>query len=289
MKSAALKFQSDVNFADRSSPQDIKSLYAENGFVILKNFLQDSDLEPIRESLFRLINHQRSLVGLSEISASSRCLFDEGILELCERNRECGGAIYRAARTLLEIHQLSVDERIMEVSKNLMQTDFVMCSANKDLRMDFPGEDKYLFPWHQDYPYSLGSSNGLVYWIPLRPVGEFNGSLSVIPGSHKAGLRKVHVLSDEVAQSRAHTIRIADEESSVDSKSALRVSMDPGDVLVFSNMLIHKSNPNSSDSIRWTLQFRVNDFNDQEAAKRGWVCNPGRHNEFLKYHADKVV
>ena len=59
-----------------------------------------------------------------------------------------------------------------------------------NLRMDLPEEDEFLFHWHQDSTYLLGSANALTYWIPLVPVSRASvGSIAVIPGSHRDGIR----------------------------------------------------------------------------------------------------
>ena len=61
------------------------------------------------------------------------------------------------------------------------------------VRMDHPGEDTYLSPWHQEYPYNLTSDNAVTLWLPLVDVDLANGCLLLAPGSHGLGALPVRV------------------------------------------------------------------------------------------------
>ena len=46
-----------------------------------------------------------------------------------------------------------------------------------------------------------------------------------------------------------------------------------GEVLVFSQYLIHKSGNNLSNKIRFSVQLRINDIGDKEYANRNYFVN----------------
>ncbi|MBK8100698.1 MAG: phytanoyl-CoA dioxygenase family protein [Planctomycetes bacterium] len=87
------------------------------------------------------------------------------------------------------------------------------------------------FPWHQDNGY-----NGLLdmhyqFWIALTPMDVDNGGLWLQPGSHKLG--KIPHSYDG-----SHAFNNGDETK------AVLLPAQPGDALVFSSLMLHKTNAN---------------------------------------------
>src|SRR5690606_21347884 len=119
--------------------------------------------------------------------------FDQGLKAICEKDRNLAGVIYRACRRLTPVHALSCDENILKLSKSIMGTEYIVSSNLKAIRIDLPKEDKHLFDLHQDYPYIQGSLNAIVYWTPLRTVGEKEGGLRIFPTTHHLGLKKIKI------------------------------------------------------------------------------------------------
>jgi len=71
-----------------------------------------------------------------------------------------------------------------------------------------------------------------------------------------AGTHKVGVVPHE---SREHYLEIAEQELTPRLKDVLDVSTDPGDAVLFSNLLFHQGLPNTSGKIRWSFGFRYQD------------------------------
>ena len=81
----------------------------------------------------------------------------------------------RRRSTALAVHQLAVDRRMVELAKLMIGTGLIASSDINAMRIDLPNEDKYLFDWHQDYPYVLDLLDGIVFWVPLQDVDRENG------------------------------------------------------------------------------------------------------------------
>jgi ectoine hydroxylase-related dioxygenase (phytanoyl-CoA dioxygenase family) len=103
-----------------------------------------------------------------------------------------------------------------------------------------PPEKGMHFAWHQDSGYRV--TRPLEYitcWTAITRTFVANGCIWVIPGSHKQGL--IDNPMDEQQRMRVAT---------VDESGAIPVEMQPGQVAIFSSLLLHKSGPNTSREVR---------------------------------------
>lgn len=128
-----------------------------------------------------------------------------------------------------------------------------MLGAKLVVRADMPDDEKWSFPPHQDYPFNRGSLNSITIWIPFQDTPDNIGPLNVVPASHNDGER---------AENNSLLINPPTDNL---YKS---VPMKTGDLLVFSQFLIHKSGRNCSDKIRFSLQVRFNDLSQPEFIRR---------------------
>jgi hypothetical protein len=291
MTSPTGKFE--VDFKDRAfdaALADAARIYEVNGCFLAKGLFSEGELDPIREDIARLIGAQTSSVGLPlEKTVAANAAFDDGIVELARHDRRAVGRIFDACRRLLPVHQVSVDERLISISKHLMDTELVAASDIKAVRIDLPEESKYLFDWHQDYPYVMDSLDAVVFWIPLHDVDETNGALWIAPGTHKLGLQRLALDDpDNAANNKQKMMHIADL-SFMDRFDKVRVPVAYGDVLVFSTLALHASGPNSSNKARFTLQVRFGNFLDSNAIEKGWPGSMRDGSVFHKLHPEFIV
>lgn len=169
------------------------------------------------------------------------------------------GGFYNLLRYVPSLSMLGGCPEMTQVSRMLgLATPVVMKASN--IRMDLPHEDQFMFHWHQDITYLLGSLNSLTYWIPLTPVNRLNSTIEVIPGSHHSGIAPFRYLGSEALQKNKvmspKDIRLVEEPAG----PGVFIEAEPGDVVVFSQLLLHRSTPNRSDLSRWTVQVRHTDI-----------------------------
>jgi len=156
--------------------------------------------------------------------------------------------------------------------------------------MDHAGEDTYLSPWHQEYPYNLTSDNAVTLWLPLVDVDEANGCLRLAPGTQRLGALPVRVRDAlNVGRNANATLEIAGLESILARHAALPAPTPAGDALVFHTFLLHCSQPNRSATTRWTLQARYFDFLNPTAVRHDWVGGMNEGVDFRRYHPELVA
>lgn len=95
--------------------------------------------------------------------------------------------------------------------------------------------------WHMDASTSMPDSHDTPVvnaWIPLTHANEENGCLRVVPGSHQNGI--LHELDGDDLE-----------------RKAISLIVEPGDVIILDNRIIHSSVPNISKAdYRWAYNFR---------------------------------
>lgn len=88
----------------------------------------------------------------------------------------------------------------------------------------------------------------ITVWVPLSSADVDNGCLSLIPGSHKCGIRK-HVTTN--------SYKIPPEELPEGTPVSLPVEL--GGILLFHVLACHVSLPHASDRVRWSIDLRYQD------------------------------
>jgi phytanoyl-CoA hydroxylase len=105
-------------------------------------------------------------------------------------------------------------------------------------------------PWHQDsyyFPFDPDTQVGV--WLAVSPATVENGCLWVLPGSHAEPVHE-HLPDDRPGSNHGY-VKIVDHDMS----EAVPVLMDPGDLLVFSSKLMHRSTDNESDHARAAMVY----------------------------------
>lgn len=181
-------------------------------------------------------------------------------------NGEARTTFYRSLRYLPALMRLATEPRMIEIAKSLgIKAPLLMNASN--VRMDEGGENLHRFEWHQDFTYLLGSANSLTFWIPLQEISEELGGLEFIPGSHRRGLYDFHVATDQAA-GKDSNLSPKDLALNHPPKEPGKIAkMHPGDILVFSQFLLHRSHGHIGPHTRWTVQIRYSDACDKDFIK----------------------
>ena len=134
-------------------------------------------------------------------------------------------------------------------------------------------------------------------WTPLVPATRENGAMKFVPGSQKGGILEHQLIGSyegstgggEALPQAADAAAVSGAPQAVPAgtyKTAVRpdllaaavaaaggeidVECGPGDVVLFSNILIHRGGVNTTDKIRWSFDWRF-----QDAAKNTYRAERG--------------
>lgn len=121
-----------------------------------------------------------------------------------------------------------------------------------------PGDGETL--WHQDYSFpgplnaaSIDPPETVTAWIALDPTTIENGCVELVAGSHKEG--RIATVSDRDGDGIFGRNYRLDRDVASDDRIA-KMLLEPGQFFLFSNLLVHGSGPNMSETTRLGIGVR---------------------------------
>jgi len=156
--------------------------------------------------------------------------------------------------SLSSCDELMASEPIMNLMGRLFGGP-VFRYRNVDIRFALPNDARHLTPPHQDHFYIRQTDRFRTVWTPLISIGEGAGALAIAKGSHRRGLR------DHVEHESAYSyIYRGRKQRGIPMGEIddvwLTTAYEPGDLLIFHSMTIHRALPNRSERIRLSLDAR---------------------------------
>jgi len=208
-----------------SPNHELKATYDRDGFVVVRQFLDEEDLSELRANLDRYV---RDIVPA--LPATAAFYQDR-----------------RRAETLKQMQHMDEDPFFRDYTRQptwnaLAQTLVGEPAACKSPEwFNKPPGTEHPTPPHQDnFYFCLRPSNVVTIWLALDPVDGENGCLRYVAGSHLGGIRP-HGASQVLGFSQA--IRDYSDE---DEARAVTVHLHPGDIVAHHGETIHRADANRS-------------------------------------------
>ncbi|GLK59739.1 MULTISPECIES: phytanoyl-CoA dioxygenase family protein [Azotobacter] len=237
--------------ADLTSDKRKFEEFEQDGYIILRDFWQSSELGELQGQLDEL----GKLVVGDGFTSKARNSY--------ELTLESQSLLYDRLRYLPALALMSGSAAIRQMCRSLglVHPSLMGCC---NMRLDKPHDTKHLFDWHQDTVYLLGSVNAVTVWVPLQDVNLQCGTIQVIPGSHRRGLLPFKRISEKPIEPYIPFLQRDISLASTVTDTPVTINAKRGDLVVFKQMLLHRSTPNLGDQIRWSAQLRITDLADLE-------------------------
>jgi len=215
-----------------------------------KGVISDADVEAYRRDGFVLV---RGMLDGEEIGLLGRAAREDRVLDQHSFGRADGeGGTVRLSLwnhpTDTIYGMVARSESIVGSAEKILEGEVYHYHSKMIMKDPRVGG---AWTWHQDYGYWY--QNGVLFplltsaYIAIDPSTRENGCLQVIKRSHELG-RIEHVLTGE--QAGADNDRVQEILKKLD---LVHVEMDPGDALFFHANLLHRSDQNRSDNLRWSM------------------------------------
>ena len=227
--------------------------FSEHGYLVVQSALSESDLASLIAVVSEAVNTRATeLYKEGVISDVYEGLSFErrwhAVLKACDRENEVFGwhtLVFSEA-----LFNLITHPKVLDILASLIGSD-IQFNGDFWVRPKLPNEKLTTLPWHQDSAYMPETENDthLTVWLPLVDVKLENGPLQFLPGSHKSGLQTYHRVPGETFA--VPVLSPTSSDTDIDT-----LEMKKGDLLVFNNLVFHRSLVNQSDSIRWSTDFR---------------------------------
>jgi phytanoyl-CoA hydroxylase len=241
---------------------NFKSGFDRDGFVVIRDFLSNDELQDLQRNLDRYI---REIVPtLPDTDAFYEDRSNPGTLKQLQRmSRDPYFDAYRK------------NPRFVALAESLLGEP---AQADEPEWFNKPPRTNHVTPPHQDnFYFCLTPPQVLTIWLALDQVDAENGCLRYVAGSHQAGFRP-HARSKILGFSQGIT-----DYSAEDFSHEQAVLMQPGDAVAHAGMTIHRADANHSPTRHrrsFALVFKgASCRRDQAAYDRYSASSRAQHRE----------
>ena len=243
--------------------------FETEGYVIVESALENADIDPVIADYSAFIDRRsRELHAAGQLSDIFEDEpFKRRLARICEEDVEIYDDIdimhFRGAA----VFDFLRNDNLMDVVEGLVGPE-ITCSPIQHARAKLPGcligqlsdaafDDERrekiksmvrenVAPWHQDAQVHLEEADPtfiLTVWIPLCDATVENGCMEIIPRVH---------CGEVVYWSEGFGI----SDDNLPAEAVVPVPVHKGDVLFLHKLIPHRSTPNYTDGIRWSLDLR---------------------------------
>lgn len=240
----------------------MRSQFETRGYAILRGYFATEMIHEARNGLNKLVDREaQKLIHAGKIQQG---LIDEPfetrLARLYEGRLEEAPVRFKEELHLAELYPIFFHQDLLDIVELLLGGE-ILLYPNYTARPKLPGYRKHEVLWHQDGGYTEAIKTGanvsalrmVNVWAPLVPAHEEHGCMQFIPGTHKLGS------VPHAPHPQFKWLEIAPDSLQPRLDQAVTIELDPGDVVLFHNLLFHQGLPNRSRIIRWTLDWRYLD------------------------------
>ena len=218
---------------DETRRKEVKREFDEQGYVVIKGFLSAEELNELRREIARYIEETLPNVPSSDVFFEVK----NDPTTIKQLVRMCAYDSY--------FEELISSDRFQSLAELLLGNKVV----GKNMQwFNKPVEVSRATPPHQDgYYFMLLPNEAITMWLALDEVGEDNGCVRYVQGSHLRGLR-AHERTTTPGFSQA-----IPDYSVDDAQREVPIAAVPGDLLVHHSLTIHRADANHSKRKRRAL------------------------------------
>ncbi|WP_299290904.1 phytanoyl-CoA dioxygenase family protein [Nitrosopumilus sp.] len=221
----------------------MKNTYDENGYLILKDVIPRVKIDELMQKNLEIVNQvtQKKFLDLN----------DKNLIKFYDEHPEIETKVYEAIQDQPWITEFTKQKEIIQHVKEILGED-VGVFGKAPFRMDMPFWTKDMAHWHQDFFYVKGNTRVVTVWIPMQDTKYIHGCISIMPKTHHLGILE-------------HNVRVGRKmiPQSIFENEIKLVEVNKGDIVLFSSLLLHSSNINCSEQIRYSIQPRYTPLNEE--------------------------
>ena len=232
------------------------AFFREEGYLLVDDAVDPTVLQPLLAEL------DESIGAFARAALADGRLSDAHADEPFERRLDALAlqladpapllALGRGKQRTPGMFRIYTDSVLLDIVESVIGPE-ILAHPQFNIRAKRPHQDEGVVPWHQDLGYlqpDAAETFMVNFWIPLVDATRENGCMEVIAGSHRAPL-----LDHERGMGPAGNFKGVIDEQLPDGEHVL-CPVRVGGVLLTQHKTMHRSLPNVSDHIRWSLDLR---------------------------------
>ncbi|MCT7520526.1 phytanoyl-CoA dioxygenase family protein [Aliarcobacter cryaerophilus] len=209
--------------------EEFKRQFEEQGFVILKKVFTEEKLQEIRKLQDNIVRY------------ADKNLEDPFLLWSLE-HRNDQGVLYDLYQRHPEFQEMAKNKEILDCLESVLGENIYLYDNSLVYK---PKGKRNAVAWHQDFISRPHEPLKIIVWMALDDVTKENGTVQVIPGSHKQGHLPWHRVNGET-----HHDRVNMEFVEKDRDKIVYAELEAGDVLLFNMLVLHGSDEVHTDTPR---------------------------------------
>ena len=246
--------------------------FEREGYLVVPNAFDPVGLQPAITEITSVI-HERATEAVVRGDLSHPYEDEPFETRLWKIHQECEYLYWSLLGRTLEargIFPLITNSALLDLAEAIVGPE-IIASAVYVLRPKLPGHWHGEVPWHQDSGYFEPVCDRdliLTVWVPFVDATIERGCLEVMPRSHTGGVVRHRQLpsgggAPEIRvpgrNPSAGYLEIADADLPGDK--VVPVPVNRGGVVLLTNRTAHRSTPNHSDIVRWSIDIRYQSTN----------------------------
>ncbi|MFN8295427.1 MAG: phytanoyl-CoA dioxygenase family protein [Chitinophagales bacterium] len=205
----------------------LEEQFQKDGYVVI-SFLTTAEVDELKELYFETLNNSGGLIGADDAGLKERITYD---FTFIDKNIEYKELVFKM-----------ITERFEKYVKEYL-ADYRPIIANFIRKKTNDGE----VPLHQNWAFvDERKSTSVSIWCPLVDSNQSNGTLQVVPGSHKRfGEFRGPMVPWELENIKTDII----------NKYLVPMNVNAGQAVVLDDSLVHYSAINKTDDLRLAIQL----------------------------------
>ncbi len=226
--------------------------FRQNGFLILRNFLEVQRCEAILDVAKAHLKHRIEPVE-TELGYNAKSLeYRRDVADYSSIKKQS------QVRRLRQVYDRDIlfkewmeNKKIRPILKQILNDDVVITTAHHNSIMTKMPSPYSQTAWHQDRRYWSYSDDNLVsVWLALGEENAQNGVLEFIPKSHT-----MQFLAEQFGEKEYFLEDIPLNMSLIETK--VSSNLEAGDVILFHCKLLHRANRNSTQKPKISFVYTV--------------------------------
>lgn len=239
---------------------DIQRFFDE-GYLVVRDFFSRHELDPCRRDIETMVEQlAQKLYAAGKVKS---LYSDHGLFQrLTKLEQDFEGAnilLFKHQKMPQSFQALWSHERLLNVLEQVLGPE-IAGHPSWNLRPKTPFSEATNIPWHQDSAYMSNESYDHVIataWIPFLDATPDNGCLQMARRGHKVGKVARHTC----CQGPTWYVTLQEDEmrDTLGVKLEEDVRVEPveyGGFVLFHNLTPHRSLPNVSGDVRWSVDLR---------------------------------
>ena len=229
---------------------DIAKIYNRkfysDGYVIIKDFLNNNEVKNFENFLLNVYSKQLK-INLNKKNIHS-------IIKKYEED-EMYDQLYAALKKFGKTKPFSdVSKKFIKLCKLIFNKHYKLIGAGMAIGIN--GSKRTAYEWHQEKPYYKSLSTMHFQFPILNSCNKKNGTMSVLVGSNKLGFIK-KVNNKKLSKKSINSFIPKNINKIKKQFSEKFINMNLKDIVIFSENILHKTNKNISNQVRFAGIVRL--------------------------------